>query len=320
MTTALTVNTNAELVTDSVASRLERLTAEWIAFADVQPVTQATYNRALKNFASWIKSNGITEINREVCISYRDSILETLKPSTCRLYFSCVKLFVKFLASKGICPNVADNVKNVKVDNSVHSRAALTVDECKKVFHVMTGGNEKSLRDKAIIGLMMSTGLRTIEIVRLDVGDIERRGKKLFLTVHGKARAGKQDRVVLPAQCSALISSYLKLRGRVDKKSPLFVSTSRRCKNERLQTQTVSRLAKKALVKAGFIGEWYCAHSLRHSFATNAIVAGVDIFNVSKAMRHKSVNVTQIYIHDLAEYENETTATVADLIFQRKEE
>ena len=312
MTMAMTVSAAVEIKT---VSTVKSLAAEWLKFVDVQPTTLATYNRALKNFTGWLAENAIVEINREVVINYRESLLQSLKATTVNLYLACVKLFVKFLASKGICPNFADNIKRAKVDSSTHSRAALTVEECKEVFHVMTGGNEKSLRDKAIIGLMMATGLRCCEICRLNVGNIERRGKKIFLKVHGKGRSDASDKVLLPAQCAAMIQAYLNLRGKVDKKTPLFVSTSSRCKGERLQPQTISRLAKKALDAAGFNGECYCAHSLRHSFATNALTAGVDLRQVSKALRHKSILVTEIYLHDLAEINNNATVTVADLLF-----
>lgn len=312
MTTALTVKTAVEVQT---ASTVKSLAAEWLAFVDVKPATLVTYNRALKHFTSWLAENAIVEINRAVVISYRESCLESLKASTVNLYLTCVKMFVKFLSSKGICPNFADNVKRAKVDNSVHSREALTVDECKQVFHVMTGGNEKSLRDKAIIGLMIATGLRCIEICRLNVGSIERRGNKIILHVHGKGRSDASDKVILPAQCASMIKMYLNLRGKVGHNAPLFVSTSSRCKGQRLQPQTISRLAKKALVTAGFNGECYTAHSLRHTFATVALTNGISTRDVSKALRHKSLQVTEIYLHDLAEINNLATSTVANLIF-----
>ena len=312
MTTALMEKAAVEVKTESM---LKSLAADWLNFVDVQPATLATYNRALKNFTSWLADNNIVEINRAVVIEYRESLLESLKASTVNLYLVCVKMFIKFLASQGICPNFADNIKRAKVDSSTHSRAALTVEECKEVFHVMKGGNEKSLRDKAIIGLMMSTGLRCCEICRLNVENIERRGNKIILRVHGKGRSDASDKILLPAQCAAMIQAYVNLRGKIEKKSPLFVSTSSRGKGERLQTQTISRLCKKALNAAGFTAECYVAHSLRHSFATNALTAGVGLRDVSKALRHKSILVTEIYLHDLAEINNVATSTVANLIF-----
>ena len=291
------------------------LTADWLAYIDVAQKTAETYRRAMKNFLRWSVSNNVTVLTRDICIRYRDELLSRLAPSTARLYISVLKMFVKFCALKGICDNFADHIKSPKIRNDVHSRAALTADEAREVFHSMSGDSEKSIRDKAIIGLMMATGLRTIEVCRLNVGDIERRGKKLFIQVHGKGRAGKSDRVQLPSQCAAMIRSYLEIRGKISADSPLFVSTSRRCRNARLETQTISRLAKKVLNDSGFCGSCYCAHSLRHSTATIALSAGVNLREVSMTLRHTSISTTQIYSHDIQFFNNTTTEIVAGLIF-----
>ena len=285
---------------------INNLMQDWLNFVDVQPTTFTTYQRVLKNFGKYLAENNISELNREIV---------NLKPSTCRLYVATVKLFVKFLASKGICPDFTAHFKGVKVDNSIHSRDALTADEAKEVFHSMQGSDAKSLRDKAIVGLMLATGLRCVEVTRLDVGDIEKRGKKLCLKVHGKARQGKQDSVILPAQCAALIQAYLKTRQNVTSTEPLFVSTSHRCKGNRLQAQTISRLCKITLVNAGFDSSRMTAHSFRHAFCTIALVAGVAMREVSMAARHKSIVTTEIYSHDLDAFSNRATATVANLIF-----
>ena len=314
MTTAMTLYKEANANSVAVSS-VEEFAREWLSFVDVAENTATTYRRALKKFFGWLGENNVSTVNRESVIAFRDSILKTLSVSTCRLYVSAVKLLVKFLSSKGLCADFSVHVKSVNVSADVHTRQALTVDEGREVFHSMSGDSEKSLRDKAIVGLMLSTGLRCVEVTRLDVADIERRGNKLFLKVHGKARAGKQDKVLLPAQCAQLIKSYLAKRGNVNPQSPLFSSTSRRCKGERLQPQSISRLAKAALVHAGFQSESITAHSLRHTFATAAIRAGVDLRQVSKALRHKSLTITEVYLHDLDAENNVATAIVASLIF-----
>ena len=316
MATAITTAKTAEIIfAKSTAEKIAELTQDWLKFTDVQPTTLATYNRALKNFTKWLAENSISEVTREVVISYRDELLENLAPTTCRLYIACVKLFIKFLASKGICPDFTEHFKGVKLSSDVHYRDALTLDESKKLMREMSADDEQTLRNKAIVGLMLATGLRCIEVTRIDAGDIEKRGNKLFLKVHGKGRQGKQDRVILPVQCATLIKSYLACRKNVRANAPLFSSTSRRCYGQRLQAQTISRLCKSALVHAGFISPNLTAHSLRHSFATNAINAGVEIRQVSKALRHKSLVVTEVYLHDLDALNNAATSTVANLIF-----
>ena len=156
---------------------------------------------------------------------------------------------------------------------------------------------------------MACCGLRTIEVVRLDCGDIEKRRGKYFLRIWGKARAGKVDSVCLLKQ---LLDEYLKSRGKVSAAEPLFVSASR---SSRLQTQSISRLAKRAMKAVGLNSRRLVAHSLRHSFANNALSAGVDIRQVSKAMRHKSQAVTEVYLHDADLLNNPAAEVVTRNLF-----
>lgn len=141
------------------------------------------------------------------------------------------------------------------------------------------------------------------QVVRLDCGDIEKRRGKYFLRIWGKARAGKVDSVCLLKQ---LLDEYLKSRGKVSAAEPLFVSASR---SSRLQTQSISRLAKRAMKAVGLNSRRLVAHSLRHSYA------GVDIRQVSKAMRHKSQAVTEVYLHDADLLNNPAAEVVTRNLF-----
>ena len=175
--------------------------------------------------------------------------------------------------------------------------------------------DEKSSRDKLIMTLMIVCGLRSIEVTRLDIGDIETRQGKYFLRIWGKARAGKNDLVPLPRALYEKIKSFVEnFRTNAKKNAPLFVSTSRRCKNARLQTQTISRLAKKYLNCAGFSAECYTCHSLRHSYANIALSQGANLRDIQAVMRHKSLTVTEVYLHDNRIIGNATTALVSTVL------
>lgn len=319
MTKSLVTVTSSVVTTDSVASKIKNLADDWVKFVDVKESTMATYNRAMKNFTGWLADNNVSTVDRDIVISYRDNLLEKVKPTTARLYIACVRLFIKFLASKGICPDFTSNFKGVKLTNVTHYRDALTIDESKQLIKSMQGNDEKALRDKCIVTLMLATGLRRVEVQRLNVADIEQRGNRLFINVRGKGSQADKQRVNLPAQCAELISQYLKLRGNVLSDAPLFTSISNRNRGGRLNVATISRIAKSALRNAGYDSEKLTGHSLRHSFATSALQAGLDIREVSKALRHGNgrgnVAVTEIYAHDLDALNNTATSTVANLIF-----
>lgn len=313
MTNAITIS-NETVNQLSVNCLTENLVADWIKFCDVKTETQKTYLKSVKQFYLFLAERGVKNPCRDDVIDFRDTLLLTHKVTTCRLYLSAVKLFVRWLASKGFCENFADNVKGVKVP-ATHNRDALTLDESKQVLKSFKGKDVKSLRDKAIMALMLSCGLRSVEVVRLDCGDIERRRGKIFIRVHGKARDGKVDKVQLPPQVYSLIQDYLKLRGKYKADEPLFTATSHRNAGQRLQTQTVSRLAKKSFRAVGIDSPRITCHSCRHSAATNMLIFGVDIAKVQQTLRHRNPATTQIYRHDLDEFNNDATNIVANMLF-----
>ncbi len=313
MTNAITIS-NETVNQLSVNCLTENLVADWIKFCDVKPETQKTYLKSIKQFHLFLAERGVKNPCRDDVIAFRDTLLLNHKVTTVRLYLSAVKLFVRWLASKGFCANFADNVKGVKVP-ATHNRDALTLDESKQVLKSFKGKDVKSLRDKAIMALMLSCGLRSVEVVRLDCGDIERRRGKIFIRVHGKARDGKVDKVQLPPQVYKLIQDYLKLRGKYKADEPLFTATSHRNAGQRLETQTISRLAKKSFRNVGIDSPRITCHSCRHSAATNMLIFGVDIAKVQQTLRHRNPVTTQIYRHDLDEFNNDATNIVADMLF-----
>lgn len=290
---------------------------DWIEFCDVKPATQVTYDKAIKSFVGYLMSNGIEKPQREDVIAYRECLLKDgYKVSSTRLYMTIVKKFFRFVSSKMIYPNVADGVKLPAMPQDEHARDALTLDEAKQALSSFTGKTkEKDLRDRCIMSLMIGCGLRSVEVTRLDVGDIEKRRGQWFLKIHGKARAGKTDSVALSAALKKILDDYLSMRKNAKKSAPLFVSTARRNFGQRLQTQTVSRLAKRVFKEIGIESERVVCHSCRHTFATLALSAGVSIRQVQKAMRHTSTTTTEIYAHDLNRFNNQSVQTVSDLLF-----
>ena len=306
------INQDLVIIENAVAeksSETANLIQDWINHCDVSPLTQKSYDSAAKSFLAFLRENNL-KLSEQSIINYREYLKQHFSTSTARLYFSICKTFCRWLAKRVGVADFATDIKNVKLDNSVHARDPLSIEEIATVIN-----NISNLRDKCIVALMACCGLRTIEVVRLDCGDIEKRRGKYFLRIWGKARAGKVDSVCLPAELKQLIDEYLKSRGKVSAAEPLFVSASRRNKNSRLQTQSISRLAKRAMKAVGLNSRRLVAHSLRHSFANNALSAGVDIRQVSKAMRHKSQAVTEVYLHDADLLNNPAAEVVTRNLF-----
>ena len=328
----VTTSTSSAIV---ISDAQEDLIQRWVKFVDRSAQTTKSYTFAVKRFYRYLQDKGITEPTRQDVINYRDEMKESLKPASVKLNLNAVKLFFQWLASEGfIARDITFNIHAPSIDNSVHSRDALSANDAITVLNTMPADDsEQSLRNKAIMLLMICCGLRSIEVTRLDVCDLEKRRGKYVMAIWGKGRPGKVDSVILPNQVYAVIQKYLaarRLRGKIDNNAPLFTSTSRRCKNARLETQTISRLAKSALRAAGFDSPRLCCHSCRHSFANTALEisaamekAGLkgsaEFFNlrtIQQTLRHKSQAVTEIYLHDNDVFSNTSTIVVADKIFK----
>ena len=282
------------LFSDSLVNR-------WLKFAAVADKSIATYSTAVRQLLKHFQDNGISKPVRDDLENWRDMLLDDGKSaSTIKLYVTSCKLFFRWLDMEKIYPNIADTAEQ--------SRALLEFSKGK--------GSVKDLRDRAIIALMLSAGLRTIEICRADVKDIRRLNGVTFLLVQGKGRTEKDAMVRIAPQVFSLIQSYLKARGKVNGNEPLFVATSNRCKGKRLDTQTVRKMVKADLRGIGLDSDRLTAHSLRHTAATTMLLNGAKLEQVQQALRHRQIVSTMIYHHAIERLKNTAECIAANAIFR----
>ena len=283
------------LVNNSLVNR-------WLKFAAVSEKSMTTYSNCLKQLFGYFADNGIEKPTRADLENFRDSLIESGKSaSTICLYLTAAKLFFRWLSQEGIFPNVADHLKNrVKVDHSNHKKDALSIRQAKDLQKVISGKDLQALRNSAIVALMITTGIRSIEVVRADICDIRQIEGNYFLYVQGKGRSEKSDCVLVADKVYKKIQEYLKAREKaigkkLGKNSPLFVSNSRRNKNCRLDTQTIRKMVKGNLRKIGIDTPTITCHSLRHTCATVMIMKKQELYNVQMVLRHKNLATTMIY-------------------------
>lgn len=143
---------------------------QWAAYIDGSERTRDTYTRNVKHFAEWLRVNQITAPTRADVIRYREELAQEHKPATVHGYIVAVKLFFQWLAAAGIYPNIAERVKNAKVD-PYHKKDPLTSKQAGKVLDSLDLETLAGLRDYAIICVMLTTGLRTksIELATLAI-------------------------------------------------------------------------------------------------------------------------------------------------------
>ena len=223
-----------------VSSFSESLVELWIKFTDVRPASQKTYTKALRQMFKYFCSNAIINPTRNDIEEWKSEMLATKKATTVQLYIIAAKLFFKFLSQHNIYPNITDNMKSAKIDHE-HKKDALTIKQCQALLQSIDISTTKGLRDRAIISLMMTAGLRTIEVVRADVGDLHYFADSVYLSIQGKGHDEKSAKVLVASQVYGFIQEYLQTRKNLSNAEPLFTSTSRRNFNQRLDTQSISK-------------------------------------------------------------------------------
>jgi len=287
---------------------------KFIAFAQVKNSSAKSYRKGIRRLADYCTVNAIKIITREVMVAYRSTLAEKYSASTANLYLTAAKLFLAFLKQENyIDINPAEHLKGLKVSNA-HKKDSLSADDTKKILCGIETSTVKGTRNKALYALMTTAGLRTIEIIRANVGDIVKTEGKYFLYVQGKGRNDKSECVEIAPNVYKLIEKYLASRENISANAPLFGSLSHRNFGSRLTTGSVSRIIKTALKAAGFNSPRLTAHSLRHTAATIALKAGQSLRAVQQMLRHKNVSVTQIYLHDLDRINNNSESVVASAI------
>lgn len=168
----------------------EDLYRRYIAFIDAKPKTIETYTRALKQFFKYTQEHGISNPTREDVIAYRESLKETCKPSTVQNYIIALRQFFKWTDQEGLYKNVAENVKGAKLSKD-HKKDYLSGKQVKGILDDIDLQEEAGKRDYAIFALMVTGGLRTIEVARANVEDIRVLGGSAVLFIQGKGGASR---------------------------------------------------------------------------------------------------------------------------------
>lgn len=287
---------------------------EFLDFIDVKENTLETYKKGLKQFFIYMLSNEIRNPTRKDVIAFRDYIKETHKAGTAQTYLASVRAFFKWTDSKGYYPNIAQYVKSVKQEQGF-KKDYLTSEQAKDVLNAVNRTNVQGLRDYAILSLMLTTGLRTIEVSRADVKDLRTLGNSTVLYVQGKGHDTKDDYVKITNPVEQAIRAYLRAV-QAQNESPLFTSLDNKNKGNRLTTRSLSRICKKYMVKAGYDSERLTAHSFRHTSVTLALLNGNTLEQVQQMARHKNINTTMIYNHSLQKEKNPCYDSVSSMLFE----
>ncbi|NBV32150.1 MAG: hypothetical protein EBR93_06425 [Bacteroidetes bacterium] len=276
-----------------------RLLEEFLADQDVREGTKVTYRRSLMQFIGWMRSEQMTisDIHHADILRYKQQLFSDrrLSNNTINLYLTGVRKFFAYLEARRLYPNVARAVKSPKLSRK-HEKSALTQSQVQQLLTYAESA--LSLRDFAIINLLVRTGLRTIEVSRATCGDLQTRGARKVLAVQGKGQDEKKQLVVLSDKAIKPIYRYLTQdRFECCDSEPLFTARH----HDRMAPKTISMICKRALRATGLDSLSYSAHSLRHTAACHMLKAGAGIEDVRGVLRHSSADTTRLYLRTVEE-------------------
>ena len=292
-----------------------QLLEEFFSFLDVSSKTAQTYRRAIRQFLVFVRENNIVKPERNDVLAFKKEMEAKGKsPATIHLYLSAVRRFFQWTEQSGLYPDVTANVKAPRQERG-HKKDYFAGTQVKSILGGIDRNSAEGLRNYAILSLMTTGGLRTVEIVRANVEDIRVVGGVSVLFIQGKGRSDKKDFVKLIPEVETAIRDYLKTRGQVEAEAPLFASESKRNRGQRLTTRSISGVCKAAMRAAGFNSNRLTAHSLRHTAVTLALLSGQSLEEVQHFARHTNISTTQIYAHHLDRMNSQCEAAIANAIF-----
>ena len=280
--------------------------------------TKENYLTCLKPFREWILNEQIKNPTRKDCQRFRDFLDEqNLSEGTKQQYFRAMKHFFKWISSEGIYPNIADNIQGFKVNLDISKKDSFKDCEIEQIINSIDTTTQTGKRNKAIILLMTTCGLRINEVRLIDIQDIEEREGKMKVYIQGKGHSEKDDYKFITPEVYQTIEEYLETRPNAKKEEPLFTGTSNNQKGTRITETSFSRLVKNIFKESGFNSKRLTAHSLRHTSSTIYYESGANLFQVQMHSRHKNPKTTEIYIHRVEKDKETSEQDIYNQIFNK---
>ncbi len=315
------MKTTALIATDKVSliksvNNFNTLLSRFLSFLDVKESSKQTYRRSLIEFFKFLLKHKITSPEREDLLKYKRLMLEKeLSAATSNAYLTACRLFFEWTEVMGLYPNISKGIKSLKTSREFR-KDSLTAEQAAHLLkRIKRISGYKGKRDFAMINLMLATGLRSIEVVRLKVQDIRQLNNRSVLYFQGKARDDKEYKI-LTSDVLQPIRKYLKLRSGIKPDSALFISISNRNNGQAMTTHSLSRLIKRYLRAIGINTPTVSCHSLRHTAITAAaeLVESqqATVYDVQEFARHKDLNTSIRYIHRIKRFKNAIEDRLAD--------
>jgi len=283
---------------------MEDLLADFRTFLDVErnvsEHTRVAYLADVEEFNAFLQSRDrvsahatLLDVNTDTMRAYLAYLhSRKLRKVSINRKISSLRAFYKYALREGkIKNNPALAVQTPKIEK--YMPTFLSVDEAFALLEACGSDTAAGLRDRAMLELFYSSGLRLAELAGLDKEDVNFSGA--LVKLRGK---GKKERIVpVGAQALNAIDRYLSATANVRKEfladssgGALFLNS----RGKRITTRSIARIVDAATIKSG-IGRKISPHALRHSFATHLLSAGADLRSIQEMLGHESLSTTQKY-------------------------
>lgn len=280
---------------------LKQLKTKFLEYVEIEKGrslnTVRNYDHYLSRFLAFTKNDNPSNITDDMVREFRlwlnrqstgpkKNNAETLSKKTQNYYLIALRAFLKYLARQEIKSLSPERIELAKV--SERSLDLITHLELSRLLESPNGNDVKDLRDKAILELLFSTGLRVSELCSL-TSDIDLHSDEL--SVRGKG--GKVRVVFISDDAKNAVKKYLLARKNMS--DALFVQVNNK-NTSALTRRSIERIVKIHAIKAG-ISKKVTPHVMRHMFATDLLGNGADIRSVQIMLGHANIGTTQIYTH-----------------------
>lgn len=262
--------------------------------------TIENYQHYLQRFLDWTGAKKPSDINLDLVRKYRIQLNRfsepgkgELKKITQNYHVIAIRNFLKYLAKRDIQTLSPEKIEVGK--NPSQEIEFLENDELERLLESASSTNLKGLRDRAILELLFSTGLRVSELTSTQRDQINLARQEFSV----KGKGGKIRIVFISDSAKRAIEAYLAKR--LDMDPSLFIRIAKngaasKEDHKQLTPRSVQRIVKYYAAKAGIVKDVH-PHTLRHSFATDLLSNGADIRSVQAMLGHSSITTTQVYTH-----------------------
>ena len=278
----------------------------------LSPVSTRNYHNFLKVFINWLQNHDLSDLkpheltpdhiwDYRLYLSRKKDGDNYIKKTTQSYYLIAIRILLNYFADKDIISIPSEKIKLPKLTDKDKAIKFLNFEQVEKILNMPDVLKTDGLRDKSMLEVLFSTGMRISELTSLNITQFDKinllKGKfdDLELSIAGKG--GNTRTVYFSNRSLKWIAKYIKTRN--DLFTPLFINYSRNndsTDEHRLTSRSIERLVRKYSVMAGLPVD-ATPHTLRHSYATDLLDKGADLRSVQELLGHKNIVTTQIYTH-----------------------